>query len=168
MFIAHLPAGYLLTRRIQRQSGNHSGALLATGLAASIFPDIDLLYFYLIDRGQTLHHHYITHLPMAWLLAGGLSILSSWMLGMRQTTLVCITILANAMLHMVLDSVAAGILWLYPFSDMELNLVHVPARHGWWVWNFLLHWTFLLELLIILIAFLEWNRHYAQTDPHRG
>ena len=60
--------------------------------------------------------------------------------------LVCLT------LHMFLDSFAAEIYWLKPFSDMHLNVVEVPARYGWWVWNFVFHWTFAVELAICLVA----------------
>jgi inner membrane protein len=38
--------------------------------------------------------------------------------------------------------------WLYPFHTQSFVLVDVPARHGWWVWNFVIHWTFGLEALI--------------------
>jgi inner membrane protein len=60
--------------------------------------------------------------------------------------------LACLLLHMVLDSIAAEIGWLKPFAPYEVNLVQVPARYDWWVWSFVLHWTFLLELAIVLAA----------------
>ncbi|WP_295048142.1 hypothetical protein [uncultured Paracoccus sp.] len=56
------------------------------------------------------------------------------------------------MLHVILDSIAAGIGWLQPFSDLQFNLVAVPAGRSWWVWNFVLHWTFLLELALCVWA----------------
>tara|TARA_R110000868_G_scaffold10226_12_gene50135 strand:+ start:655 stop:852 length:198 start_codon:yes stop_codon:yes gene_type:complete len=63
MFIAHLPAGYLLTSAIQTRARNQSLSLLATGLVASVLPDADLLWFYLFDNRQHVHHAYITHTP---------------------------------------------------------------------------------------------------------
>jgi hypothetical protein len=84
--------------------------------------------------------------------------------------------LACLLLHMVLDSIAAEILWLKPFADLEVNMVKVPARYGWWVWSFVLHWTFLLELAIVLAAGITLlgatkarspsNLKNPQTQPH--
>lgn len=162
MFIAHLPAGYLLTKAIQYKTDNHAKKILWVGLIASIFPDSDLLYFYLIDNRQTLHHHYITHLPLAWL---ALAILTSVVLKHTNKThhLIFVGVaFANILLHMVLDSIAAGIDWLYPIMDGELNLVTVPARYDWWVWNFVLHWTFALEILIMIAAYCVWKRSHKE------
>lgn len=158
MFIAHLPAGYMLTKYIQRKSGNYSSKLLWTGLIASVFPDIDLFYFYLIDNRQNLHHHYITHLPMAWLALAVVIYGILLATGKKQYMLYIGVVFGNIMLHMALDSVAAGINWLYPFSDVEINLVQVPAVYDWWVWNFVFHWTFLLEISIIIAALIVWKR----------
>ena len=61
-------------------------------------------------------------------------------------------IVSNALLHLMLDTIAGGIAWFYPFSPRPFVLVDVPAIHGWWVWNFVLHWTFALEVLVWLWA----------------
>lgn len=156
MFIAHLPAGYILTKYIQHKSGNYSRWLLWIGLIASVFPDIDLFYFYLIDNRQTLHHHYITHLPLAWLTLASILYGIFVVTGKKQYMVYLAVVFANVMLHMALDSIAAGIHWLYPLVDLEINLVNVPAIHDWWVWNFVFHWTFLLEISIILSSLIVW------------
>jgi inner membrane protein len=78
MFIAHLPAGYVLTRRLidRAPAGDAlSRRLLALGLWASVLPNLDLLYFYLIDNRQTLHHLYWPHVPVSWLAPAALSLL---------------------------------------------------------------------------------------------
>ncbi len=77
MFIAHLPAGYVLTRHLldRAPAGDAlSRRILAFGLLASVLPDFDLLYFYLIDNRQTLHHLYWPHLPAFWLVPAALSL----------------------------------------------------------------------------------------------
>ena len=151
MFIAHLPAGYVLTRRLlDLTPAGHalSRRILALGLLASVLPDFDLLYFYLIDNRQTLHHLYWPHLPVFWLAPPALSLLICAITRNRTLTLVSLVFHANVFLHLVLDTVAGHILWLYPFHPDSVVLVDVPARYGWWVWNFVLHWTFGLELLI--------------------
>ena len=155
MLIAHLPAGYLLTRRLldRTPAGDVvSRPVLVLGLAASVLPDLDLLYFYLIDQRQTHHHLYWLHLPLAWLGPAAACLLICVTTRSRPLALACLVFFANVFLHVVLDTVAGHIFWLYPFETRSFVLVEVPARYGWWLWNFILHWSFGLELLICLWA----------------
>ena len=57
----------------------------------------------------------------------------------------------NALLHLVLDSIVGCIYWLAPFPYECVQLVSVPSGHDWWVWNFVFHWTFIFELLILVV-----------------
>jgi inner membrane protein len=151
MFVAHLPAGYVLTRRLldRTPAGNAlSRRVLALGLLASVLPDFDLLYFYLIDSRQTLHHLYWPHLTRN-----------------RTHTLVSLVFHANVFLHLVLDTVVGHISWLYPLYPESFALIEVPARYGWWVWNFVLHWTFGLELLICAWAVAIFARSRRNRRP---
>ena len=75
---------------------------------------------------------------------------------------------ANVFLHLVLDTVAGQMFWLYPFDKTSFVLVDVPARHGWWVWNFVLHWTFGLELMICLWALAVLGRSRRQRRAALG
>ncbi|MCK4868404.1 MAG: metal-dependent hydrolase [Alphaproteobacteria bacterium] len=152
MLIAHLPAGYLLARRIAPRLAAAPGdvrRLMAVGLAASVFPDIDLVYFYLADGRQTLHHDYWTHLPAFWpaamLVAAGLM----WLARARIPWREFLAFLAGVCLHLVLDTATGGIAWGWPVSLHRFLLVEIPARFDWWVWSFVLHWTFLAELAIV-------------------
>ncbi len=154
MFIAHLPAGYILTRWLQRIFGTKK--YLWIGFVASVFPDIDMLYFYFIDDRQTLHHHYWTHLPLFWLSIGATFFTLGFLFKNRVTLVLTTIVLANVMLHFVLDSVVGGINWLYPLIDHDLFLVTVPATHSFWIWSFVFHWTFLPELVITASAIVLW------------
>jgi inner membrane protein len=158
MITAHLPAGYLLTRWL-RQRGR--AVPMLWGLLASIFPDIDLLYFYLIDHRRTLHHHYWTHLPLFWagLSVGLFAVLRAararfW----KSWTVVFI---ANVYVHLLLDTVVGKIAWLAPLSWHEFYLFEVPAAHGWWLWNFVFHWSFGFEVLMWAAALVVWQRDRA-------
>ncbi|MFA5185006.1 MAG: metal-dependent hydrolase [Patescibacteria group bacterium] len=150
MFIAHLPAGYLLTRALQRRL--KTTKYLWLGLLASILPDFDLLYFYLIDHRQTLHHEYWIHLPLFWLTIWVAVIIVNAVVKSRKFFLVSTIFLANIFLHLMLDTFAAGILWLYPFMDTDFVMVHVPDRYPCWIGNFFFHWSFLVEISIVLWA----------------
>jgi len=147
MFIAHLPAGYLLTTSLQRRF--KTGKLLWLGLLASVLPDLDLLYFFLIDGRRTLHHDYWIHRPFFWLILLGAAWLASFLVKKDWFKPALIIFFANIFLHLVLDTFVAGISWLYPLTTQSFNLVEVPARYGFWVWNFVFHWSFAVEMFLV-------------------
>lgn len=159
MFIAHLPAGYLVADaflRGRRVSEAARRRLLAAGLLASVAPDFDLLYFYLLSDRRRDHHEFLPHLPLAWVpvLAAAAVVLAATRAG--RTAWLGLTIIAlNLLGHLVLDTTAGGIQWLWPFSRAEFVVAHVEARFQPWFLNFILHWTFALELLIV--AFAGWR-----------
>jgi hypothetical protein len=56
-------------------------------------------------------------------------------------------------IHLILDTIIGDIWWLAPFVDRPFSMFPVPARyHPWWL-NFLLHWSFALELALWIGAF---------------
>lgn len=153
MFIGHLPAGYLWTRFLTRNGASSvAKPLLATGLAASVLPDLDLLFFYVIDNRQYLHHSYWPHIPILWGFVFCTLAPVAIILRAPKVLLFLAVIVSNALLHLALDTIAGGIVWLYPLSARPFVLVDVPAVHGWWVWNFVLHWSFAFEVLLWLWA----------------
>lgn len=149
MFLAHLPAGYLF--------GNAFGFLnrrliMVAALIGSVFPDFDLAYFYLVDGRQHHHHMYWTHYPSLWLV---LCVLAGiWVLLRRKSPLSWAVFVfgLSALIHLVLDSFVGDIPWLAPFSLKLYSMYHVPAIYQPWWLNFILNWSFLLELLIIVTA----------------
>ena len=174
MFIGHLPAGYIVTRQMLRgrsRTGATAGWLMALGLVASVLPDIDLVYFYLVDNRQTLHHHYWPHLPAFWAAVAVPTLAIAALLRHPAALPALLVFHANVFLHLVLDTVVGHVLWLYPFSADSVALFDVPAHHGWWVWNFVLHWTFLFELLLCggaLALFLKSRRSAASVRVSTG
>ena len=160
MFIAHLPTGYiasaLLFPRFENRGIKRVRFLLA-GIAGALIPDADLLYFYLADHRQHHHHSYFTHFPLVWLALVLLSI--AWMRAGRTRAHAALAFIfsMNGLLHMALDTVVGDIWWLAPFVDKPYALFTVPAIYKpWWV-NFILHWSFALELVLALIALCLWR-----------
>ncbi|MGD8926882.1 MAG: metal-dependent hydrolase [Thioalkalispiraceae bacterium] len=154
MFIAHLPAGFLLTRAFlknEREEPDYIKFLLI-GLLASIAPDFDLAYFHLIDHRAHPHHSYWTHIPVYWISIYAFLSYPVYKLSGRRSLKLLTVILLSGLLHMTLDSVASGIKWLYPFDNAYFGLWRIPAVHDWWVANYLFHWTFLIELVITTMA----------------
>ncbi|MBN9219415.1 MAG: metal-dependent hydrolase [Mesorhizobium sp.] len=163
MLIAHLPSGYILGRGARRHWREASGIVLA-GMIGGVIPDIDMLYFHLVDGGRTHHHAYITHWPLFWAATGLTALAAARLFGWRHLPAIAV-FFAGAMLHMVLDTVASPILWLMPFDSRAFEWVTVPATYGNWVVSFVLHWTFLLELLIC--AWALWLAT-ARSRPRTG
>ncbi len=125
---------------------------MGAALIGSLFPDFDLLYFYLIDGRQSHHHTYWTHFPILWLV---LSILTGIWVLMRKNSVAAWAFFAFAVscfLHLVLDGFVGDIPWLAPFSMKLYSVYHVPAIYKPWWLNFILNWSFLMELVIIVVA----------------
>jgi inner membrane protein len=156
VFIAHLPAGYLATGLIlsrQRVAQPVRRRLLALGMIASVLPDLDLLWFYFVDDRRQVHHAYLPHLPLAWIALFAAAALVLRACGVGRTAWVAMLVFAsNILLHVLLDTVAGGIRWLWPFCHAEFAMSHVEARYQPWVLNFVLHWTFALELALLAAA----------------
>lgn len=140
--------------------------LTGLGLAASVLPDLDLAWFFTVDRRQPVHHAYLTHKPGAWLIALAVAATVMRMLRAGRTAWLALGVLAaNVMLHLALDTTAGGIRWLWPVSEQELVLSHVAARHEPWWLNFVLHWTFALELAIAAAAVAWWIQARTPVIP---
>ena len=172
MLIAHLPSGFVLSSYLLaplRRVPVRPIWLLLAGCLGGIFPDFDMLYFYFVDNGMVHHHRYATHWPLLWLglLSGALVGLAlcrrmpaPWMLLMFSL---------GGLLHVLLDSLAGDIWWFAPFVDQRYSLVTVTPRYKPWWLNFILHWVFLVELLIWGWAFWRWRgRHRWLSGPVSG
>ena len=151
MFIAHLPAGYL-TARLVAHLGRTTAtpALIVSGMVGGIFPDIDLLYATLIDHWQVNHHRYWTHLPQVWLAISAVALPLFRKPGVARQAVTGFLLAVWG--HLLLDSGAGDIWWLWPWLDTPFSLVNIPASYSPWWLNYLLHWTFVVELGFVLLA----------------
>lgn len=164
MFVAHAFGGYLCTRQYINRLKNqwkHTTPpkyYLLFGIICSVLPDFDLLYFYTIDNRQHLHHSYWTHIPITWSVVAGLAYLIGRWVFHKRFGVFCLILLMNTWLHLILDTVAGGIYWLYPFSPTNFQWLNITASYDWWVLNYIFHWTFMLELCIISITVYIYHR----------
>ncbi len=161
MFVAHLPAGYVLTKKLQNRWQMKSYLLF--GLIGSLFPDVDIFYFYLIDGRQTLHHEYWIHIPFYWLVIAIVTHVIIHLFGKKQYHFAALFFFVGIFSHLFLDTIVGKILWLYPLTDNAYYFFEVPAVHGFWVFNFIFHWTFLFEIFFIVWAvFIFLKNRYLQ------
>jgi len=143
----------LLSNQFKTESSTKSnGRLMALGLLGSLLPDLDMLYFYLIDDRQYLHHGYWTHIPLFWLALFGLVLAGGAVLRQPSVLPAAAIFFSNVFIHLGLDTIVGKVRWLAPFSSHDFVMFDVPARYGWWVWNFVFHWTFLFEITIVFAA----------------
>ena len=157
MITAHLPAGYLLGRGVNRPGR----FVLPAALVGSIFPDFDLAYFVLIDNWSVHHHRYWVHVPFFWMILSAVILPLVWRTAARLPAL---AFLASVFLHLILDTVVGDIMWGAPFSARLVSFFDVPPSHDFWLWSFLLHWSFALEAAIWVAAVTLWiNRPRRQA-----
>ncbi len=161
MFIAHLPAGYIVSKLLLNKKNvpkvNHK-ALLIAGMLGAVFPDIDMLYFYLLDNRQHHHHQYFTHYPIVWLTLLFGALLWKILKPNSIKSLLMMLFAFNGFIHLCLDTIVGDIWWLAPFVDQPFALFTVPALYNPWWLNFFLHWSFALEVIICLGAIVFWHR----------
>ncbi|MEO6298472.1 MAG: metal-dependent hydrolase [Paracoccaceae bacterium] len=149
MLTAHLPSGYILARCIRRPVPY----LMPAALIGAILPDLDILWFRLVEHAAVHHHRYWPHIPLIWVAIAAVTLPILRQFGYLHTALV---FFAAVFLHLVLDTVAGGILWGYPWDDTLYHFVTIPPIHHSWVVSIVLHWTFLLEIAIWVVAICLW------------
>jgi hypothetical protein len=151
MLTAHLPSGYVLARALPRDIPR----LMPVALVGAVFPDLDMIWFHFVDDGAIHHHRYWVHVPAFWLAVAVVALpLATW-LGHLRTAAV---FFAAILMHLALDTISGGVMWGAPVSDHLFTLAVVPAAYGHWIISFMLHWTFLLELVVWGMAIHLWTR----------
>jgi len=149
MFIAHIPIGLMLARCVTQRS--LTTPVIFAAVIGAVAPDLDLIRFYLIDNHQRHHHDYWTHIPAIW----GLIVLAWFAVSkvlQRGFGLLAAGFFIAVFSHLLLDTVAGEIEWMWPFMDRGFHLVTVPASHGNWYLSFLTHWTFGVEIGLSIFA----------------
>ncbi|GAA6132101.1 metal-dependent hydrolase [Halopseudomonas sabulinigri] len=160
MFIGHLPAGYVATRLLYRRfarTGVMAKYFMLAGMFGAIAPDLDMFYFYLIDNRQHHHHTYWPHYPVIWFSL--LAATSLWFGLARNKARAALGLVftLNGCLHMLLDSIVGDVWWLAPWVDQPYVLFTVQAVYTPWWLNFILHWSFALELALLAWAIYLWR-----------
>jgi len=156
MLIAHAPAGYILGRAAKVKRN----VMLAV-LLASVLPDFDMLWFHLVDGGNVHHHRYWTHTPGFWMVIFAL-VLPVISVRKPQWLWPAALCFVAILLHLLMDTFVGDIMWLWPFSTEFFHIVTVPKTHNNWVLSFVMHWSFLVELLICAVALILFLRRPAK------
>ena len=135
-----------------------------TGAVFGVLPDLDMLWFYWVDHRQFHHHVYFTHWPIVWLGLGGLAV-AWWRMRRSEASVYAVLLAAIGMVHVVMDSVVGDIGWFKPWDDVLYSWFEVTNRYSPWQLNFIIHWSFALELVIVALAVLKWRQ--TKINFHR-
>lgn len=161
MFIAHLPAAYITSSLLFPRFLPHIQTVrrfILAGMLGAFAPDLDMLYFYLVDHRQHHHHAYWTHFPLVW--GSFLIIAAIWLRFSKNKVYAALAVMffLNGFIHLFLDSIVGDIRWLAPIANESFSIFVVSARYQPWWLNFILHWSFMLELGILAWAIVLWRR----------
>ena len=177
----HLSAGYLITRAVLAQSAaifspTQILILYAIGILSGELPDVDLIWFNWVHfwrkvrnpkyQKHTLdsHRDYFSHAPLLWLVITGLIMAVGYLASSPFTEFTGLLILLGTWSHFALDSIEAGIMWLWPFSHRRFALHKVDEReqdfdHGvvsyYWTWiryGYFKYWTAYIEIVLSVIS----------------
>ncbi len=158
--IAHLPAGYIFSRLLFKKlvdKGFDLRLVAPSCLLGAIAPDLDMIYFHLVDNRQHHHHSYWSHYPVVWITL--LLLFALWFRYLSQKSFAFTGLIfsSTVFIHLLLDTVVGDVWWLAPFVDKPFSIFVLPAIHNPWWLNFMLHWTFSLEILITIWAVYLWS-----------
>jgi inner membrane protein len=162
MLIAHIPAGYIVSKKFN-DIKKEKISFLKYGLIFSIWPDLDLIYFYLIDEKKHLHHMYFPHLPLFLLISFAIIIVIKKLNILKKGENLCYLFLINWFVHLVLDTITGGISWLYPFSKKLYVFIKIPPTYSSWITSFVLHWSFIIEIMITVYSCILLFRQEKKT-----
>ncbi|MEM1389370.1 MAG: metal-dependent hydrolase [Pseudomonadota bacterium] len=162
MITAHAPAGYLVGRALSRER-----AVIVAALLGGIAPDFDLIWFYFVDDRAFHHHRYWVHAPAFW-AAAALFVAPVLMFAPRHAQAIAVAFLAAIFVHLCLDSVTGGIMWLWPWSDRLISLIEVPPTRSHFLLSFLTHWTMVFEAAIwvaaLVVGWGQWRKKSVREN----
>ena len=161
MIIGHLPSGYVFSKLLVdklAKIGIKPRHVIAVGVLGAVAPDFDMFYFHLVDNRQHHHHVYWSHYPIFWLALLSAALMWHKWASVKVTAILAVVFSVAGLIHLLLDSIVGDIWWFAPFIDEPYTMFTVPALYKPWWLNFILHWSFVLELLLLVWAFLLWRR----------
>lgn len=160
MFIGHLPAGYITAKLLFKRFANtevSARLFILAGVVGGIAPDFDMFYFYFVDNRQSHHHTYWPHYPVLWLAILAVSCVWFKLAANKSSAALMLVFSISGFIHMLLDSIVGDIWWFAPFIDKPYAMFTVEAVYKPWWLNFVLHWSFLLEILVVVWACYLWR-----------
>lgn len=166
MIIGHIPSGYIFVKYLIRKtpkSNDVTKRIMLAGVLGAVAPDIDMLYFYLIDNRQTHHHLYWSHYPIVWFTLLSATFFLHKTIRCETQTYLGLVFCGGGIVHLLLDSVVGDIWWFAPFYNEPFSIFDVSDVYKSWWLNFVLHWSFALEMSLCVWAYALWRPHHGNA-----
>lgn len=154
MIFSHAPLGFIITYSTskiwkEKLTKRETFWIFFIGILFSIFPDVDLFYYYFISSGET-HRALITHTPFLYILLSLVVFLIGFIFKRSFVKLVALVVLLTSFSHLLLDSLGSGIAWLYPYNDLLYGFLSFSFLSEGFYGQYLFAIVYSLELLFIL------------------
>ena len=164
MLFAHGPLGALLSDRSIRMwwkgkiTPRQKWILLLLGFIGGIFPDVDLLYYYLVDA-STPHREFITHSFFIYVAVFVVLYFVAAVFVKKPVFKMAVMIFfIGVVSHLAVDSILAEVSWFFPFSRRLYGLSNFSALRPWlFSVNFALEFVFTGLFFLLLISFASWS-----------
>jgi len=157
MIFSHAPAGFLVayfTRKYwaQKLSEKQINYLYFLGAIFGIFPDIDVFYFYFFDA-TLRHREFITHSLILYLLILIVLYFIAKIIKSGFVKALNFVFFFAVLSHLILDSLTAGIMWIYPFSHYTYGLLNFNFLANSFYGHYVFYIDMFFEIIILILAF---------------
>ena len=152
MLFAHAPAGFLLSYAFKKRWSpnlNKKQIIIAVifGVIGSLFPDVDLFFYYLFSATFS-HHEIFTHGIFFYVVIFLFFYLLSRLLAKPVLKIYGTLFFLGVASHLLVDSLGAGVVWLYPFSKQLFGLLSLEFYRASWLGQNFFVVNFGLETII--------------------
>lgn len=159
MIFAHTPIAFLIPyysrkKWSQNLSSKQIKIVFIIAIIGGLFPDIDLLYYYLFAADFS-HHEAFTHSAFIYLILFCVLYLLFYLLKNNFYKKIITFFFLGVLSHLLADSVGAGVIWLYPFSKEMYGLTSFDwFRDSFFGQNFFVtNYSFeVLFFILVIIA----------------
>ncbi|MFH1536652.1 MAG: metal-dependent hydrolase, partial [Patescibacteria group bacterium] len=154
MIFAHGPAGFLAAYLYRKYSkkikfpDKQVVYLFVISFIGGIILDIDLFYYYFVSA-EISHRQLPTHSLFIWLLVFLIIFSSGKLLKNNFIKIAGIFFFLGNLSHLLCDTLYAGVMFSYPFSNKLIGIQHIPFISGDFYSNNILLVNYSLESLII-------------------
>ena len=157
MIFSHAPAGFLValvTKKLWDKGLTKRQTLwiFIIGTFSALVPDIDVIYFYLLKAEMT-HRELFTHSFILYIVISLIIFLIGYLLKKQFIKAIAIVFFFSTLSHLILDSMTAGVPWLYPINNFLYGFLSIPFLNNGFYGQNLFVFTLSTEVLIFLLLF---------------
>jgi len=156
MLFAHAPVGFLIsyfTRKFWNRGLSLAQfyILLILGAFFGVFPDLDVFYYYFVNA-RALHREVIFHSFVLYLVIFAILYFVGRVMKNAFCRALSFVFFFGTLSHLVLDSLAAGIMWVYPINHRLFGLLIIPQIADSFFGQYFTLINFSLEVVLTILG----------------